>query len=68
MNRQIRNVSLVACQNARIFLAGVGSPNDPTIARGNITSLLKHLELAEKARHMSTRRAHLPSHFSGRSF
>jgi hypothetical protein len=42
----------------QIFLAGVGGPSDPTIARRKITSLLKHLELAEKARrHMSTRRA-----------
>jgi hypothetical protein len=49
---------IVACQNATILLAGVGGPSDPTIARGKITSLLKHLELAEKARrHMSTRRA-----------
>jgi hypothetical protein len=39
----------VACQNATILLAGVGGPSDPTIARGNITSLLKHLELARKS-------------------
>jgi hypothetical protein len=57
---------LVACQNATILLAGVGGSSDPTIARGNITSLLKHLELAGKARHhMSTRRAHPAVTFFG---
>jgi hypothetical protein len=44
-----------------IFLAGVGGPNDPTIARGTITSLLQQLELAEKAqeaekKHVTCRR------------
>jgi hypothetical protein len=39
-------VQFVACQNATILLAGVGDPRDPTIARGNIRSLLKQLELA----------------------
>jgi hypothetical protein len=45
-------------------LASVGGPSDPTIARGNITSLLKHLELwkTEKARrHMSGRTTRPPS-------
>jgi hypothetical protein len=41
--------TVVACQNATILLAGVGGPSDPTIARGNITSQLKHLELARKS-------------------
>jgi hypothetical protein len=40
----------------QIFLAGVGGPSDPTIARGNITSLLKHLELAEKKHDVTCRR------------
>jgi hypothetical protein len=40
------SVPFVACQNATILLAGVGGPRDPTIARGNIRSLLEYLELA----------------------
>jgi hypothetical protein len=48
------------CHN---FLAVVRGPSDPTIACGTITTLLKHLELAEKTRrHMSTRRALLFHH------
>jgi hypothetical protein len=43
------------------FLAGVGGPNDPTIARGTIISLVQQLELAEKAqeaekKHVTCRR------------
>jgi hypothetical protein len=41
------------CHN---FLVGVGDPNDPTIARGTITSLLKHLELAQKKHDVTCRR------------
>jgi hypothetical protein len=33
----------------QFFSAGVGGPSDPTNARGTMTTLLKHLELAEKA-------------------
>ncbi|KAH0815785.1 hypothetical protein GEV33_007006 [Tenebrio molitor] len=51
-------VQLTACQNATILLAGVGALRDPTIARGKIRSLLEYLELADNARHMTTRRAH----------
>jgi hypothetical protein len=57
-NSKVRNLSFLACQNATIFLAGVGGPSDPTIARGNITSLLKHLELAEKAQETEMTTSH----------
>jgi hypothetical protein len=42
----------------QIFLAGVRGPSHPTIARGNITSLLKHLELAEKAQETEMTTSH----------
>jgi hypothetical protein len=58
-------VYIVACQNATILLAGVGGPRDPTIARGTIRSLLKQLELADNARHMTTRRVHPAVTFFG---
>jgi hypothetical protein len=45
-NNKNQHQEFVACQNATIRLAGVGGPRDPTIARGNIRSLLKYLELA----------------------
>jgi hypothetical protein len=58
-------VWIIPCQNATILLAGVGGPRDPTIARGTIKSLLEYLELADNARHMTTRRAHPAVTFFG---
>jgi hypothetical protein len=46
-------------------LAGVGGLRVPTIARGKIRSLLEYLELADNARHMTTRRAHPAVSFFG---
>jgi hypothetical protein len=40
-------------------------PKGPTFARGTIRSLLKDLELADNARHMTTRRAHPAVTFFG---
>jgi hypothetical protein len=40
-------------------------PRGPTFARGTIRSLLKDLELADNARHMTSRRAHPAVTFFG---
>jgi hypothetical protein len=58
---QIRRTSIgnvVALQNATIAFGRCRRPRDPTFARGTIRSLLEYLELADNARHLTTRRAH----------
>jgi hypothetical protein len=40
-------------------LAGVGGPRDPTNARGTMTTLLKHQELAEKAQETEMTTSHV---------
>jgi hypothetical protein len=56
MHRMFLNV--VALQNATIAFGRCRRPRDPTFARGTIRSLLEYLELADNARHLTTRRAH----------
>jgi hypothetical protein len=40
-------------------LAGVGGPRDPTNARGTMTTLLKHQELADKAQETEMTTSHV---------
>jgi hypothetical protein len=41
------------------LFAGVGGPTDPTNARGTVTTLLKHLELASRAEKTSMTASHV---------